>query len=332
MSRVKNTIWTIQVVLLACALILGSFETIYAQSTTGTLTGTVADASGAVVPGANVVLKNEGSGDIRRTVSNGEGYFTFSAVPPATYTITVDAKGFQNWQQAGVTMNAGDKRNISDIALIVGTSAETVEVSAAAAEITTVDSGEKSAVITTKALQNVAVVGRNAAEFIKIMPGMAITSSTENRASFTGEAHGTGSGPIGSFSANGQRTGALDITSDGAHIIDPGCNCGQAVDVNVDMTQEMKVMTSNFGADAAKGPILISAVGKSGTSAFHRAGLPVCPPQLDERQRLAEQRPGHESGNGPGDCAAPRDPVYVPGRKHRRPSADSRDQLQQEPR
>ncbi len=101
------------------------------------------------------------------------------------------------------------------------------------------------------------------------MPGMAITSGTENRASFSGEAHGTGSGPIGSFSANGQRTGALDITSDGAHIIDPGCNCGQAVDVNVDMTQEMKVLTSNFGADAAKGPILISAVGKSGTSAFH---------------------------------------------------------------
>ncbi len=150
----KNTIWTIQVVLLACALILGSFETIHAQSTTGTLTGTVADASGAVVPGANVVLKNEGSGDIRRTVSNGEGFFTFSAVPPATYTITVDAKGFQNWQQAGVVMNAGDKRNVSDIALIVGTSAETVEVSAAAAEITTVDSGEKSAVINTRALQN----------------------------------------------------------------------------------------------------------------------------------------------------------------------------------
>src|SRR5258708_27614738 len=98
---------------------------------------------------------------------------------------------------------------------------------------------------------------------------MAITGGSQNGASFTGESHGTGQGPIGGFSANGTRTGALDITSDGAHVIDPGCNCGQAVDVNADMTAEMKVMTSNFGADAEKGPVVISAVGKSGGRDFH---------------------------------------------------------------
>jgi hypothetical protein len=242
---------------------------VQAQIVNGTLTGTVADASGAVVPNANVTLKNEASGDIRRTVSNAEGYFTFAAVPPSTYTVSVEAQGFQKWQQVGIIINAGDKKNVSDIALAVGSSTETVEVSGVAAEISTVDSGEKSEVVNGRELQNVAIVGSNAAEFIKIMPGMAMTTGTQNGASFSGEQHGTGQGPIGSFSANGQRTGALDITSDGAHIIDPGCNCGQAVDVNVDMTQEMKVMTSNFGADAQKGPILISAVGKSGTSAFH---------------------------------------------------------------
>ena len=77
------------------------------------------------------------------------------------------------------------------------------------------------------------------------------------------------SGPVGSFSANGTRTGALDITSDGAHIIDPGCNCGQAMNTNADMTAELKVMTSNFGADEAKGPVVISAIGKSGGQQFH---------------------------------------------------------------
>src|SRR5205823_6060695 len=79
----------------------------------------------------------------------------------------------------------------------------------------------------------------------------------------------TGSGPVGSFSANGTRTAALDITSDGAHIIDPGCNCGQAMNTNADMTAELKVMTSNFGADEAKGPVVISAIGKSGGQQFH---------------------------------------------------------------
>jgi hypothetical protein len=79
----------------------------------------------------------------------------------------------------------------------------------------------------------------------------------------------TGAGPVGSFSANGLRTAALDITSDGAHTIDPGCNCGQAVNTTTDMTQEMKVLTSNFGADNAKGPVVISAIGKSGGNHFH---------------------------------------------------------------
>ena len=60
-----------------------------AQQTTATLSGTVYDASGAIVPGSSVSLKNEASGDVRRTVSNGDGYFTFGAVPPGSYTVVV---------------------------------------------------------------------------------------------------------------------------------------------------------------------------------------------------------------------------------------------------
>src|SRR5579884_2499993 len=59
----------------------------WAQSVTGTLTGTVADSSGAVVPGAKVAVRNEASGDIRRSVTNGEGFFDFSALPAATYSL-----------------------------------------------------------------------------------------------------------------------------------------------------------------------------------------------------------------------------------------------------
>jgi len=98
---------------------------------------------------------------------------------------------------------------------------------------------------------------------------MAFSGGTLNQSSYAAQDERTGSGPVGSFSANGQRLGALDITSDGAHIIDPGCNCGQAMNTNADMTSELKVMTSNFGADEAKGPVTISAIGKSGGSQFH---------------------------------------------------------------
>jgi Carboxypeptidase regulatory-like domain len=242
----------------------------FAQNVTGTLTGIVSDSSGAVVPGASIVMKNQGSGDIRKTVSNGEGFFSITAVQPGTYTVNVEAKGFQKWEQRGLTFNSGDKRTLSEIALTVGSTNDVVVVEGTISELSPVDSGEKAAVISQRELQNVSIIGSNAAEFVKILPGMAMTNGDgTNRASYTGEIHGTGAGPIGSFSANGQRTGGMDITSDGAHIIDPGCNCGQAVDTNVDMTQELKVTTSNFGADSQKGPIVVSAVGKSGGKDFH---------------------------------------------------------------
>jgi len=240
-----------------------------AQTTSATLTGTVFDASGAVVGGANVTLKNEASGDLRSTVSNGEGYFTFAAVPPATYAVSIEKDGFKAWEAKGIVLNSADKRNVIGIKLEPGAKSETVVVEAAFEAITPTDSGEKSALINEHILQNVAIQGQNAAEFLKILPGMAFTGGVINQSSVATDDQRTGTGPVGSLSANGTRTAALDITSDGAHIIDPGCNCGQAMNTNVDMTAELKVMTSNFGADEAKGPVVISAISKSGGQQFH---------------------------------------------------------------
>jgi len=255
--------------LMIAAVLAFMSVTATAQVTTASLTGTVLDNSGAIVPGANVTLKNEASGDVRRTTANGDGYFTFNAVPPGAYTVVVEMKGFNNWQAKGIVLNSGDKRSVTGVALAPGATSETITVEAAATQLTPIDSGEKSTTIDQHILNNVAIVGQNAAEFIKIMPGMAFSGGTLNQSSYAAQDERTGSGPVGSFSANGQRLGALDITSDGAHIIDPGCNCGQAMNTNADMTSELKVMTSNFGADEAKGPVTISAIGKSGGSQFH---------------------------------------------------------------
>ncbi|MBV9264596.1 MAG: carboxypeptidase regulatory-like domain-containing protein, partial [Acidobacteriaceae bacterium] len=240
-----------------------------AQTVTGTLTGTVADASGAVVPGARVAMRNQASGDERTTISNTDGFFSISAVQPGDYEVVVEAKGFQRWQTTGLHFDPGDKRNIPNINLQVGSATETVTVTGAAEDVTPVDSGEKAVVIGQNLLQNVQIVGQNAAEFIKILPGFAMTGQFSNTSSFDGQVQSTGRGPVGSFSANGQRTAALDITSDGAHVVDPGCNCGQAVNTVTDMTAELKVLTSNFSAENSKGPIVISSVGKAGGSQFH---------------------------------------------------------------
>jgi hypothetical protein len=70
-----------------------------AQNVTGTLTGTVADPSGAVVPGATVLMKNTASGDERRTVTNNDGFFSINAVQPGDYTVTIKAQGFEAYAQ-----------------------------------------------------------------------------------------------------------------------------------------------------------------------------------------------------------------------------------------
>jgi hypothetical protein len=257
------------IVVIAATLTLLNSATSRAQTTTAMLKGTVLDASNAIVPNASVSLKNEASGDVRRTASNGDGYFAFAAVPPGSYTLTVEKEGFSTWAAKSVVLNSGDERNVLGISLKPGTTKEVVTVEATGSSITPEDSGEKSALITEKIIQNVAIQGQNAAEFVKIMPGMAYTGGALNQASYVGEDQRTGAGPVGNFSANGQRTAALDITSDGAHILDPGCNCGQAMNTNAEMTSEMKVMTSNFGADESKGPIVINTIGKSGGQQFH---------------------------------------------------------------
>ena len=260
----------------AVCLYLISTARIALGQSSGTITGTVTDQSQAVAPGATVLLIDESTNDTRRTVSNSEGYFSFTALQAKTYKLRVELSGFQAWERQGIVLTPGSKINISDIVLAAGAQNETVTVTADAGQIAPLDSGEKSAVISAKEIENTPIVGRSAAELIKILPGMTAVTGLDNRPGFTGEAigiNGNGDGgkqsALGNFSANGTRTESMDIVSDGAHVSDPGCNCATPVNPNPDMIQEFKVLQSNFGAENAKGPVVMSAVSKSGTSEFH---------------------------------------------------------------
>jgi hypothetical protein len=248
-----------------------------AQSVFATLTGSVVDPSQAVVPGAKIALKNVASGDTRRSVSNQDGYFSFTSVPVGpTYEVTVEAQGFNTYKATDMMFSGAETKTLN-VTLKVGTTAETVDVVSAADAVPTV-SGEKSATLTRKELENYAIVGRNAAEFIKIMPGFSIAgTNTENRSNFTGETigiNGNGDGgsqsPFnGAYSNNGLPGGSLDITADGAHVSDPGCNCATPINPNSEFIEEFKVLTSNFSAENSKGPSVVSSVGRSGGSSYH---------------------------------------------------------------
>ncbi len=272
---VKRLIFSFAV--LCCLILLASGLSLRAQGIFATLTGTVTDPSGSVVADAKVVLKDAVSGSARDTVTNSEGYYTFSSVPVGTYVLTVEATGFKTYKADEIRLGGGERRN-GNVTLALGSPTSTVEVTAEQdPAIATLDSGEKSFTLETKELQNFVQVGSNAAEYIKIVPGFGIQNGTSNKANYNGATIGiNANGDSGSqsplnaaFSYNGLPTNSLDITADGAHVSDPGCNCDTPVNPNSDFVQEFKVLTSNFSAENQKGPILITSVTKAGGRDFH---------------------------------------------------------------
>src|SRR5580700_11206856 len=88
-------------------LVLFCTSSLFGQNATGTISGTVADSSGAVIPKATVVLTDEATKSKRETVSNGSGFFSFVAILPSTYTLTVSAAGFKNWEEQTITITQG---------------------------------------------------------------------------------------------------------------------------------------------------------------------------------------------------------------------------------
>ena len=264
-----SSLWWLALLALAAIWLLA--PPLKAQLTTGSLSGTVRDSSGALVPGAKVTLLNEATSDQRATVSNSAGYFTFAAVQPGSYTVSISAPGFQLWREAGVTMNSGDTREVADIGLKVGAAEVTVDVSANAAQILPIDSGVKAAVLTSQDIEKLSIEGRNLSELLKVLPGVTtVPSGVQGGSSvdFSSEAP-TGSAVGNGYSPSGAPyRGGASFMLDGANIIDPGCNCWSIAVPNPDMTSEVKVLQS-FGADVQNGPVVIENTSKAGGSKFH---------------------------------------------------------------
>jgi hypothetical protein len=244
----------------------------FAQQLTGTLSATITDAAGAVVPNAKVTMKNDQSGDVRTTVTNGSGYFTVTAVQPGSYSVTVEAAGFKTWQQTGIVFAQGDSRTLPSVKLDVGQVTETVEIKAGA-DVVIPDTSEVSTTLNTQLVEDIPIVGRDAGELLKLMPGMALNNAGTQGSSFNPTTVGSNNGPVGAYSANGtQPNGAMAYMLDGANLVDPGNAGTQIANINQDMVSEVKVLMSSYSAEYAKGPVIFEAFSKSGGNQFHGEG------------------------------------------------------------
>ena len=114
------------------------------QSIYGTITGTVVDPSGGAVASANITLKNVASGDVRRSVTNSDGYYSFSSVPAGSYSLTVEAPGFQKAVTQGIDVTGAASLSFP-VKLVLGAASQQIVVEAAGDQIIPTDSGEKAA-------------------------------------------------------------------------------------------------------------------------------------------------------------------------------------------
>jgi hypothetical protein len=238
-----------------CLLLLVSFPTA-AQIITGSITGTVQDPQGAVIPNAKVTLINnaQGAASAREVPSNSEGIYLFTPVLPGTYTLTVEVPGFKKYTQSNLVVNVNDRVGLAPIALEVGSTGESVTVEASAVQLETV-TAERSGVITGRQMVDIALNGRNFTGLLKTVPGVPADAGT------------------GTATINGQRGDQNNFTVDGQTVIDIGVNQQFAYRINVDAIAEFKVSTNSQGAEFGRNSgAQIQAVTRSGTRDFHATG------------------------------------------------------------
>jgi len=280
-------------------------ESALAQVSSATLSGIVYDASGAVVPNIKVSVTNPSTGASLEEMTSKSGYFSFPQLRPGTYDVRVTAPGFKSWEQKAIPLSAAESRNVPNIQLQVGAVTESVTVETGVEAIAPLDTGSNTTTLNTNMVSNIAIQGRNAAELIKLMPGIGLNTSLGQNpwVSLTTQ---TNSGPIGQFSASGtQPYGGLQLTLDGGLLVDTGNQGEQIANINQDHTAEMTIRNSAFEAQYARGPSVVEAIGKSGTRDFHGGGY------LYARNGIFNAEDAQLKGQNP--LPKPDDSYYYPG-------------------
>ncbi|MFZ0516311.1 MAG: carboxypeptidase regulatory-like domain-containing protein [Acidobacteriaceae bacterium] len=266
LSLVKRSVG----ILMAMALLLVFLPFAHAQ-TEATVSGTVQDPSGAVIPGAQVTLTNEATNDTRQATSNATGFFAFPSLVPGTYSVKATMKGFVPKEITGIVLHAGDSRTIPNFALAVGAATQSVTVQAET-QIIPMTTGARSEVLDYKDITNIALEGRDVTELLKVLPGVVETpNGLSNGPSFNALAVTAQTSSVGNgLNVSGaEYRGPQQLLSDGVNVIDPGDMGGSIGTINPEMVQEVTVLTSNFGADEEFGPVVISTISKSGSDHYH---------------------------------------------------------------
>jgi hypothetical protein len=251
------------------ALLMSNAPWLHAQLavTTATLSGTVSDPSGAVVPQATVKLTSKQQGISRVFTSDAGGRYSFTQLPPSNYTLSIQANGFEAYQQTGIILDAGQSAT-QNVALVVGAATQQILVNAQASQLNT-DNANVSADIDAKQIVELPLNSRNIYGLITL--NSSVNNTSEGQMLLGGGSNSTDNADqdISFLNFAGGFFGTTGFMLDGSWDTDP--EWGAVIYVpSVDAVQEFKIQNNSFTAQYgwSTGNV-VNVVTKSGTSSFH---------------------------------------------------------------
>lgn len=207
-----------------------------------------------------VTIANEAQGFNRTESTNNQGFFSFPDLTPGTYDLTVKSAGFRQYKQNGITLNSGEQRNAGIISLKIGETTDSVTVTADAISLNTV-SGEKASSMNANELNDLALRGRDVFDAVSLMAGVVDTSDGRDA---------PGPTSIGNIFIAGGRNDQKNMTVDGVTNLDTGSNGSVHSMPSMDSVQELKVLSSNYGAEYGRNSGgTITVITKGGAKQFH---------------------------------------------------------------
>ncbi|MGA7422059.1 MAG: carboxypeptidase regulatory-like domain-containing protein, partial [Candidatus Sulfotelmatobacter sp.] len=221
---------------------------------TGSIAGTVTDPSGAVVPGADVTVRNTATNQSHETTSGASGSYTVTDLPVGPYEVTVKKDGFKLFRQPGIELTVAQSFTV-DAKLIPGAASEEVTVRADQVQDVDLETSQISNLVDERQMESLPLITRNPYQLVLLSPGTSQTDSGN-----------------GGISVNGARDRNNNFLLDGVDNNDtsvPG-GMGGVLNANPESTEEFRVITDTFNAEYGRNTgAIIDVVTKSGTNSLH---------------------------------------------------------------